>query len=978
MKEPNYTNPYFDKAQQLEEDGKDQEALEYYKKAIADATCPNKLKAESFLASANILKNQGVFEEAQAYLEKLEEFTLDNQQIGQKYIVLCDLCTKLGKSDEAYNYLKLAEKHNEAHLPECKVLLATTLMKKSPYIGGEERINTLLRAFDLLKGTTDQQSRQIFCSGMLCIAYQTDEKESEKWFKTGFDIYIQNPDKYIAWYFRLLIWQTYVYMINNEYAKGIENCLECEQIYLADKEGKIAQADVPYMYYNLAGCFLEKGDFFEAIIYAQKTIHLNPDQKRSAILSMHTLTQAYSEIGEYMLAQKYAEQAFEWFKEADPNWNISKHNSYLSLVYLNLGEAYKYTDVNKSTTYFLKAIEVFDRAHDDPNNPEYLESILGLAMVNLNEKGITYVQRVLSNHSSKNYFGYYALGNIQMALEKTKKAITAYLNFLTHNLVEKTVFDLNNKTQKQQFREYKSGKIVLSKLGTAYLTLYQREENTVYLEKALKSFNYAFDLAALLKKGIDQRSQIMVNNQLPNEYAPYIEALMEIKTVDYKRIIELFEVCKGSILSQSMMAKQVQKKHANLPLIQEDKERKNQLIKLEQAWEQAKEEEKKAVLYEQFFKERRAYQVFLQTLAKEQSDYYKERYQVEEINIDVIQESLKDNQKILSYLLTDEKIFILFIDNEEVVLEILRKPKDFNQLVTDFFQAINSYDKQTYEEKARRLYTLLIERVEDLLQDLFGDIGIQDLNIIPHGILNQLPFEALFSKKEDNSPQYLLYKFNISYHYSLDLFVKSQQKSSEECALSFLGLAPIYKKEKSTTWSALPFSEEEVIGIAQLFEKRAKKSQTYFHEAANKANLLKEIGKHAFVHIAAHYHQHEIPQHSGLVLSNGSYLFVDDAYTLDLQARLIVLSACESGIGKISKSEGMMAISRGFLYAGAQNIVSTLYEINDELASKLMQLFYQNILEGQPIKEALNQAKRTFIQSNQAPEKIWAAFILIQ
>ena len=73
----------------------------------------------------------------------------------------------------------------------------------------------------------------------------------------------------------------------------------------------------------------------------------------------------------------------------------------------------------------------------------------------------------------------------------------------------------------------------------------------------------------------------------------------------------------------------------------------------------------------------------------------------------------------------------------------------------------------------------------------------------------------------------------------------------------------------------------------------------------------------------------------------------------------------------------MMAISRGLLYAGVQNIVTTLFEVNDKLTSDLMQLFYQNLLGGQRIKTALNDAKRTMAKKTVVPQKVWAAFTLI-
>ncbi len=972
------SNPYFDKAFELEKSGNSKEAFKYFEKAIADPNCPTYLRAEATSKNMSILVDMGEFEKAKIYEARLEKFDLTPRQIGLKYTRQYDLASKLGEYDNAHSFLEKALEHCEVHLPECQDILALALIKKTVFSGGEERKKMLLKAFELLKGYDDQQEKQIFCAGMLCIAFKDSEKEAAKWFNIGKEICQKNTNKYIAWYFRILMWHAYVYLQNNDYNKGIENCLKLEQLYLQDKEEKISRSEIPFIYNYLSEGYRKKGDFFEAILSAQKGLFISQHQKRMATYSSENLAHAYNEIGEYRLAQKYAEQAFKWFKEADPNWNTSKHFSFLTGTYFSLGKAYEHSDKQKSEAYYLKGLEVLDRSHNDHNNPEYLIFWLGLANLNLPKKEIEYAQKALSNHSPQRYFGHIPLGTIYLNLGKIEKAIEEYRTFLNYNLIETDVFDLNNIELKYQFKEYIKAKTVLNKLGTAYFELYKKEQNKVHLDQSLKSFEYGFEITTLLKKDIDPKSQIMVNNQLPNEYAAYIEAMTAQENIDYERILELFETCKGSILHQSMVAKQIQKKYQHLPLVQEEKERQNQLIKLEQAWEQATEVEKKTTLYEQFFNKRKEYQAFLKKLAQKQSDYYREKYEMEDIDLNAIQESLGEDQKVLSYLLTDNQIFILFMDEMDVALQTISKPNDFEQLVKDFFQAINFYEKSVYEETAKNLYQLLIAPVEDLLQDLFDSSTIQDLNIISHGILNQLPFEALFSKKENAQPQYLLSQYDVSYHYSLRLFVQRQQRNRKQVSNSFLGFAPVYNHQESNQWTMLPFSKEEVKGIATLFEKQQSNSQTFLYDDANKETLLKEISQHTFIHIAAHYHQHEIPQQSGLVLSKDEYLFVDDAYTLDLNAILIVLSACESGIGQLSNSEGMMAISRGFLYAGAYNIVSTLYEINDQLASQLMLLFYQNILEGQTIKKALNNAKRTFMQAHPSQEKIWAAFTLIQ
>ena len=109
------------------------------------------------------------------------------------------------------------------------------------------------------------------------------------------------------------------------------------------------------------------------------------------------------------------------------------------------------------------------------------------------------------------------------------------------------------------------------------------------------------------------------------------------------------------------------------------------------------------------------------------------------------------------------------------------------------------------------------------------------------------------------------------------------------------------------------------------------------------------------------------------------FLYNRDLYNLTLNAEMVVLSACETGIGELQKGEGIISLARGFSYAGAKSIITTLWSINDEKSKELMLSFYSNLKEGQTKDAALRQAKLDFIHkySHRAHPFFWAAFIPI-
>ncbi|MGB0930363.1 MAG: CHAT domain-containing protein [Chitinophagales bacterium] len=220
------------------------------------------------------------------------------------------------------------------------------------------------------------------------------------------------------------------------------------------------------------------------------------------------------------------------------------------------------------------------------------------------------------------------------------------------------------------------------------------------------------------------------------------------------------------------------------------------------------------------------------------------------------------------------------------------------------------------------------------------------------------------------------------------------------------------------TWMPLPYSKIEVENIAQLFEQQGLKNQFFLNERANKRNLEKQIGKSRFVLIAAHgIVNNEYPELSGLVLAentmddrwrttngvenspsfekhgdiwngeeerNVEEMAVEDCILnmkevamIPMDADLVVLSSCESGIGELHKGEGMMAVNRGFLASGAKNVVSTLFKVNDRASSELTQLLFANILKGENYSIALQKAKLELLKKRKdVSPKMWSGFVL--
>jgi CHAT domain-containing protein/Tfp pilus assembly protein PilF len=186
--------------------------------------------------------------------------------------------------------------------------------------------------------------------------------------------------------------------------------------------------------------------------------------------------------------------------------------------------------------------------------------------------------------------------------------------------------------------------------------------------------------------------------------------------------------------------------------------------------------------------------------------------------------------------------------------------------------------------------------------------------------------------------------------------------------------------------SRLPFTRQEADRIASFASESERKEALDF--SANRATALAgDLGQYRFVHFATHgYLDSERPELSALVLSlvdekgapQSGFLYAHEVYNLKLPAEVVVLSACETGLGKEIKGEGLVGLTRGFMYAGAPRVVVSLWSVNDKATAELMAKFYRKMLsEGQRPASALRAAQvEMWNQKQWQAPYYWAAFVL--
>ena len=368
-----------------------------------------------------------------------------------------------------------------------------------------------------------------------------------------------------------------------------------------------------------------------------------------------------------------------------------------------------------------------------------------------------------------------------------------------------------------------------------------------------------------------------------------------------------------------------------------------------------------------------------------------------------VQPALAADVALIEYALGKRGSYLFVVTKERFRVHRLPPAQEIGDEVERFRRALASPERRLLGQllsSARRLYDLLIAPAADALGEA------PKLIVVADGALHLVPFEALVSTaaagERGHGPPFLLLTHSMSYvpsasvlpglhntrasghagvnvPRSLVVFADPELSAAPASAtrVPLLGLA--------TNLAALPESRREAQAIAELYP--ASEVGLFLGADATEENAKREgvLSETRRIHFATHAFLSEgRPELSGLVLGNteasseDGLLQVYEIFNLQLQADLVVLSACESGLGQAVAGEGLVGLTRAFLYAGTSSLVVSLWPVNDSSTAGLMIEFYRRLDQGRDRGEALRMAKlSTLANAEVAHPFYWAPFILL-
>lgn len=659
-------------------------------------------------------------------------------------------------------------------------------------------------------------------------------------------------------------------------------------------------------------------------------------------------------------------------------------------------------NMEESLKYAIQTVKIFESL-DQPDRRFQVASYNTLADVysqlgDLENARVNFEQAVLLHQqyfpgNPRVRFYYLDLGRNAMSRKSYQEALTYFHLAMETIVTEIDPEDIWQDPQRTDPNNYRSLKSLTSLKASAWKGLFEQERDTSYLHQAIKLYELADFFATKNRtESSYQKSRVRFSQENLPVYEGCIDAYIQLYEINrnpqaLQRAFMLAEKSKSLTLLEDLLEVNAMR-GSDLPIHIQEREK---LLQDSLAAIRTRIISGPDSLRQQFDQTRirieLEYDRFKKQLESEYSRYYASKYDFHFQSIPEIQENLEPDQMLLEYFVGEKQIFLFHITKTDREVYRIHKPDDLSHQIERLGIALRGYDisKPVEDSLNEAVVDAYVERAISLYHLLLDSVSIHPgarCIIVPDGVLNYIPFGALLvsspqSVHDFSSYPYLDRSMVISYNYSATLHRQMQLQETRGKG-NLLGIAPTFDNQPGL--SPLLFNEREVDEITEIFP-----SDKLVGTRASRDNFLRRYIKFDIFHFATHAQvDEENADHSFLAFSKSNsadqHLYLADLYLRVLPAQLVTLSACQTHVGPLQDGEGVASLAKGFSYAGAKSIVTSLWDIEDQAAMEIMQSFYKNLQTGMNKDEALRSAKISFLEEKTGPfahPYFWAAYIPI-
>lgn len=605
----------------------------------------------------------------------------------------------------------------------------------------------------------------------------------------------------------------------------------------------------------------------------------------------------------------------------------------------------------------------------------------------------TYYGLTQRREFGKNYI---ARAEVYLEQETYEKAVESYQAALKSVLLDYQPQDLESLPSPASFYAENTILEALDGLAQTYATWFEGRQDSKALTLALECYQMCYQVEEILRKHYLYDTSKLLNleeSRLRSEQAIRVAQLLFQQTGQQHYLENAFvfaERNRSSLLREAFRTSQASEiagisaseraEEEALKRIVSEAEELVFRLRSQGAADSLRQEAEQALLIA-----RDSLKDWISALEQRHPKYYQLKYADGVPTITTLQKMLSPKELLLEFFVGADRLYVFKIDQSGLRLHELPLPQQLKGRVLQWRQSIENYQSPgqdriallaAYREEAHQLYLELLAPVISPMED------IDRLIIISSGILDLVPFEALLSQLPTPTAAvqdypYLLKKYTISYSYSASL-----QWSLHQLPLSagqqMAGFAPSF--DGSSGWPSLSCS-------AAMFDQvmASSNGDIYADQLASIAQFREVAQRYRLLHLATHAQANPDQGDFSFIVfgdGNGGYdsLFAKDLYLYDLEAELIILSACETALGTLYNSEGVISLARAFHYAGARSVLTTLWRVNEGANCSLLEQFYAALDSGMDKKDALRTAKLKYLDEadpRAAHPVYWAGFQLL-
>lgn len=779
----------------------------------------------------------------------------------------------------------------------------------------------------------------------------------------------------------------YLYYIGS-YASSLTK-LDSAETYLRSKEQVASRCSTLFRILQFQATIYQlQGELESSIDRNRGSIHYydcyrSRDEYPNYIVIHRNIALAYAAMNEMAKARAHFRLAKANIDNCPAkSWN-GTFERYAILLYNSMGEFYRTQNQIDSAKYYLE--QALALAQRNPNFLSRVNELLAKVAISQNDynsaqallqKSLDYTLNSLGEKHSVTAHQYRLISNVYLETNDVTNSLI-FLQKALNSLSSSNQVDPNDFRQNPPISVLSKEKRTLTTLhnkATTLQTLYRKTGSKDFLMAARSTNMLALQFVDSARNDFSlEKDKVVLGEDAVPVYATGLDiaSMMYAETKAPTYLSECFQLMDESRSTVLMDHVKLVKTFAGLPpeLQNRERELKVELSQAEQQLYEAEIKNRESSSYRQRLGEiKKAHATLVNDIKRLAPQYYKLRINKNSVSLDEAQRMLSENEFLVEYFLDDTVLYTLTMSAGRsamyvaVVDSLQEKIESVTQLIS---QPGHSFRDATLTKNLRHLFDKLIKPWYSTAP------SHAQLIIIPHHVLNYIPFEIL---PTNNSGNLLVNDFAVSYASSVSLL--REQRDMNSRGNFFAGFNADYSNREDLP--PLTGAVSEVVSIKDIFGFRSS-----LFSPASAEDFRKEASGYKVLHLALHsIVNDEKPMFSRLVFTQTDSLSADitanELYSMDLNADVAVLSACETGLGKLHRGEGMMSMSRAFMYAGVPSTVISLWKVPDQSASILMTNFYHFLKNGEKKDEALRLAKLEFLE--QHPEMshpfFWAGFVV--